>query len=70
MSLRGPIVEATRQEQGLSGPEWPRNVQKKECDGKIREGCWQKREERHATEASKFSLLHEIDSTIGLGHPD
>jgi hypothetical protein len=27
-SLRGPTVQATRQEQGLSRPEWTRNVQK------------------------------------------
>ena len=27
--------------QGLSRPEWTRNVQKEECDGKIRKGCRQ-----------------------------
>ena len=48
MSLRGPTAQASRQEQRLSRPEWTRNVPKEECGGKIREGCWQKREERHA----------------------
>src|ERR1035437_8850828 len=57
MSLRGPSVQASRQEQGLSRPEWTRNVQEEECDGKIRKGCWQKREERHAPRKGRDTSL-------------
>jgi hypothetical protein len=53
MSLRGPTVQTIRQRQ-LSRPEWNRNIQNEECDGKIREGCWQKREERYAPRKARY----------------
>jgi len=35
MSLRGPTVQTTRQEQ-LSRPEWTGNIQNEERNGKVR----------------------------------
>src|ERR1039458_5568048 len=70
MSLRGPTAQASRQEQRLSRPEWTRNVPKEECGGKIREGCWQKREERHAPRKARDASFGQRRSRRQSDQPE